>query len=396
LRRNSPLIPKGEDDLRLTRNTYQNGWIETRPSKKQGLVFVYRWRERKPTGGYEKRTELIGPVSVLKTETNAWRRIEHRRLEINSEDSQRDTVTMNDVISRYLEEELPELRHSTADAYRSYLVNHIKPRWGNHPVGKMKPFGVELWLKQLALAPKTKGHLQNLLRVLFNCAMRWELVDIRENPMKLVRVRGGSKRTKEPKVLTIPQFQQLVQALNNPYRTMVILDLATGLRCSELFALKWCDVMWDDLTLLVRRGIVDTVVSDVKTEYSRAGMPLDPALAEVLLNWQRTTEFNKPEDWIFASPFKASTMPWQPWRVQQRHIAPAAVRCGIGHIGWHTFRHTFRSLLDETGAPLKVQQELMRHADIRTTMNIYGKAMEKSKREAHGKVVRLVLASQVA
>jgi hypothetical protein len=52
--------------------------------------------------------------------------------------------------------------------------------------------------------------------------------------------------------------------------------------------------------------------------------------------------------------------------------------------------------LDETGAPLKVQQELMRHADIRTTMNIYGKAMETSKREAHGKVVRLVLPSNVA
>jgi hypothetical protein len=120
---------------------------------------------------------------------------------------------MNAVINRYLEEELPELRHSTADAYRSYLVNHIKPRWGSRPVGKMKPYGVELWLRQLDLAPKTKGHLQNLLRVLFNCAMRWELVDIGENPMKLVRVRGGSKRTKEPKVLTIAQFQQLVQEL---------------------------------------------------------------------------------------------------------------------------------------------------------------------------------------
>ena len=44
--------------------------------------------------------------------------------------------------------------------------------------------------------------------------------------------------------------------------------------------------------------------------------------------------------------------------------------------------------MDETGAPLKVQQELMRHADIRTTMNIYGKAMETSKREVHGKVVK--------
>jgi len=229
--------------------------------------------------------------------------------------------------------------------------------------------------------------------MLFNCAMRWELMDIRENPMKPVLVRGGRKRTKEPRVLTVAQFQQLVQELDDPYRTMVILDLATGLRCSELFALKWRDVIWDDLTLLVRRGIVGTVVSDVKTAYPRAGMPFDPELAEVLLHWQRTTEFNKPDDWIFASPFKAGTMPRQPWRVQQRHIGPAAVRCGIGHIGWHTFRHTFRSLLDGTGTPLKVQQELMRHTDIRTTMNIYGKAMEKSKREAHGKVVRLVLAS---
>ena len=45
---------------------------------------------------------------------------------------------------------------------------------------------------------------------------------------------------------------------------------------------------------------------------------------------------------------------------------------------------------------MKVQQELTRHADIRTTMNVYGKAMDASKREAHGRVVRMVLASKVA
>ena len=78
--------------MRRTRNTYQNGWVEIRPSKKHRLVFVYRWRERKPSGGYAKRTELIGPVSVLRTETNAWRAVEHRKLEINSEDSDRKSV----------------------------------------------------------------------------------------------------------------------------------------------------------------------------------------------------------------------------------------------------------------------------------------------------------------
>jgi integrase len=381
--------------LRRTRNTYQNGWIETRPSKKDGSVFVFRWRQRTP-GGFMKQTELIGPVSVLKTKTNAWRAIAHRKLEINREDSKARTVTVNTLVARYLQEELPELRHSTANAYRSYLVNHIQLRWGNHPIGKIKPLAVELWLKQLDLAPRTKGHLQNILRLLWNCAMRWELVELGENPMKLVRVRGGRKRQKEPRVLTGVECERLLSILDDPYRTMVILDLATGLRCSELFALKWCVVVWDDLTLLVRRGIVNGIVGDVKTEYSRAGMPLDPALAEILLRWQRTTKFNTPEDWVFASPFKAGTTPWQPWKVLQRHIGSAALRCGIGNIGWHTFRHTFRSFLDETGAPIKVQQELMRHADIRTTMNIYGKAMEKSKREAHSKVVRLVLPLRVA
>jgi integrase len=62
-----------------------------------------------------------------------------------------------------------------------------------------------------------------------------------------------------------------------------------------------------------------------------------------------------------------------------------------GAIGWHTFRHTYRSWLDETGAPMKVQQELMRHASIQTTVNVYGQAMSSSKREANGKVVEMVL-----
>ena len=73
------------------------------------------------------------------------------------------------------------------------------------------------------------------------------------------------------------------------------------------------------------------------------------------------------------------------------HLKPLGIKLGLGPIGWHTFRHTYRSWLDETGAPMKVQQELMRHASIQTTMNVYGQAMPASKREANGKVVEMVL-----
>jgi hypothetical protein len=59
-------------------------------------------------------------------------------------------------------------------------------------------------------------------------------------------------------------------------------------------------------------------------------------------------------------------------------------------MGWHTFRHSYRSWLDETGAPMKVQQELMRHTSIQTTMSVYGRAMTETKRRANSQVVGLV------
>ena len=64
-----------------------------------------------------------------------------------------------------------------------------------------------------------------------------------------------------------------------------------------------------------------------------------------------------------------------------------------GGIGWHTFRHTYRSWLDDTGAPMGVQQKLMRHAQISTTMNVYGNALMEAKREANAAVVSRILRS---
>ncbi len=56
-------------------------------------------------------------------------------------------------------------------------------------------------------------------------------------------------------------------------------------------------------------------------------------------------------------------------------------------------RHTYRSWLDSTSAPIGVQQKLMRHAQVSTTMNVYGNALMAAKREANSKVVRMALRS---
>ncbi|SRR6266699_6150080 len=66
-------------------------------------------------------------------------------------------------------------------------------------------------------------------------------------------------------------------------------------------------------------------------------------------------------------------------------------RDGIGKIGWHTFRHSYSTLLRRVGADIKVQQELLRHSTIQSTMNVYTQAMSEGKRAANSVVVRSVL-----
>jgi integrase len=65
--------------------------------------------------------------------------------------------------------------------------------------------------------------------------------------------------------------------------------------------------------------------------------------------------------------------------------------CKRTHYSSHTFRHTYRTWLDSVGTPVGVQQKLMRHSEIRTTMNVYGDAVTPDMAEAHGKIVGLAL-----
>ena len=138
----------------------------------------------------------------------------------------------------------------------------------------------------------------------------------------------------------------------------------------------------------MRRTVVQGRVGDTKTEASRLPLPLDPSLAEALrAHWQRSLH-REPGDWVFAN--RNGKPRWQE-SILRRHIKPAAVRAGVGKIGWHTFRHSYSSLLRRVGADIKVQQELLRHFTIQSTMNVYTQAMSEGKRAANSVVVRSVL-----
>ena len=93
---------------------------------------------------------------------------------------------------------------------------------------------------------------------------------------------------------------------------------------------------------------------------------------------------------MFASPVQIGRLPYSYTGVKQE-LQRAADAAGIGHLRSHAFRHTYRTWLDSVGTSVGVQQRLMRHADIRTTMNIYGDVVTPDMREANGTVAMLAL-----
>jgi integrase len=157
----------------------------------------------------------------------------------------------------------------------------------------------------------------------------------------------------------------------------------------EILALRWSRVDFDHLTMMVKLSSVNGKVGRVKTECSEDELPLDPGFADLLLIWKaqcRQTAGN----WVFPSHVTDRCFHASP--IQQDYLRPAGRKLGLEGVGWHTFRHTYRSWLDDIGAPIGVQQKLMRHAQPSTTLT-YGNALMKSKRDANSKVVRMALRS---
>jgi integrase len=154
---------------------------------------------------------------------------------------------------------------------------------------------------------------------------------------------------------------------------MVLVAQCLGLRVSEIVGLKWEDFDFAAGTLLIQRSVVHGRVDSVKTEYSQDLMPLAPALAALMLNWREATPAGLGSEWVFQNP--VTGRPYHQEQIQKRFLKPAGETAKPGFsLGWHTFRHTYRAWLDDTGAPMTVQQQLMRrHASIQTTMNVYWK-----------------------
>lgn len=259
----------------------QNGYVRCRKRKNGTSCWEFMWREQNPLGKRVRRTAMIGTIEDYPSRDLAQAAANGLRMRINEERNRKlnYAIKVSDLIDHYLVTELSrdEMRqsHATRIIYREFLIRWIKPRWGNLYLTDVRTIAVETWLRELRrrdgeeLANSTKAKIRNVMSVLFNHAIRYEW--LHRNPITLVR--QSAQRRSIPPVLEPDEVQYLLAQLDNPFRVMVLLDVTTGLRRSELFALKWKDIDFNNLLIAVKRSISWELLEPVRMKLHGSQFP---------------------------------------------------------------------------------------------------------------------------
>lgn len=377
----------------------QHGFVQRICRKRSADVWQFRWSETGPDGKRTHHKKVLGTVEQFADEHSARRAVVALITEINADLrlSNSRAITVAELCDHFEQRELAEQNswrsHATKKIYKAYLNRWVRPHWQRYTLAEVRTIQVESWLRTLPLAKSSCAKIRNLMSVLFNHACRYELFD--RNPIYLVR--QSAKRRRVPVVLLPAEIKALVNCLGLRERTLVLIAASTGLRQSEIFGLKWGDIDFAQRAMSVTRSIVYGVVGPCKTESSQKPVPLHSAVAQALMDWKRSSAYKKTDDWVFASRRHRGRKPIWGQAVLRRYIRPVALRVGIQkQFGWHTFRHTYSTLLRSVGTESKGMQELLRHSSLRSTLDIYTQAISPAKHEAQAAVLSLVFSSDTS
>jgi len=252
---------------------------------------------------------------------------------------------------------------------RTWEAGALRAVW----VSELLPSAIEEWVAERR-ARQSVATL-NLRVIVTKACLRWaERVGlIAANPLANVR-RPGKARPRQ-RYLTAEDVERLVSVSEEPWASIWLFLASTGLRWGEFKRLRWGDLD------LVRGALV------VRGETSKSGRT----------RWIPLSQRLKARLMLLARRRQADEFVWQtkdgeplPRHRVVRALQRAARKAGIRNVSLHTFRHTFASLLLSAGESPKVVADLLGHASIRITCDVYGHLMPRSLQAA---IERLPLAA---
>lgn len=283
----------------------------------------------------------------------------------------------------------------TRDGYEKSL-KRIIPIIGKIKLNKINPLILDNMYQELKVG-KTKQALgyhsmyayYKLINVMFNQAIKWEILD--KNPN--LKANKPKREKKERNYYDLEQVNKLLSCLeyeNIKYRTLITLALDSGARRGELCALRWGDIDFNTNTMKIERslkvvrGIVDEATA--KTETSKREIILSNSTIDLLKEYKKWQENYikwlgkkwKNNDRIFASKYREHMNPSTCDHIMRKIVK----KYNLDPICFHELRHTSASILIHKGINPKAVSQRLGHADTSITMEIYSHTFDITKKES--------------
>jgi integrase len=358
-----------------------------------------RWRGAVSLG-YDANGNRVRKKVSGRTRTEVVEKLRKLRQQLDSGVIPDDKLTVQAFLDRWLAVNLPgTVAESTEDDYVDTVRLHLGPALGRKRLAKLTVADLDkLWK-----AKRDAGYKPNSVRIMRTVLRRALGQAQREGIISRNAAALSSPpriRAKEGRTLTVEQARLLLDtAAGYRFEAAVVLALAYGMRRGEVLGLHWSALDWKAGTLGVTHGVKrikdrDTsssrrtrlVISELKTPKSRRMLSLTPQMVAMFRQHrarQAEAQMAAGALWqdhglIFASEVGT---PMDPDNFSHS-FSRLCEKAGLGHWHPHELRHSGASLMLAQGTPLHVVSEVLGHASIAITKDVYGHLLEGDKRAA--------------
>lgn len=307
-----------------------------------------------------------------------------------------------------------QLAPKTIHRYKELLNSRILPAIGHLKLDKLKPMVINRFLNDLADMPrldKKEGKLSaSTIKYHYRClssilqdAVDWDV--IKENPCSRVT----PPKVKKPKIKVFDEeetssFLTTLEAAPLKHRTLIWLEIATGLREGEIMGLEWPDVDFKVRTLKVERASQylpgkGTFTKDPKNEESIRILALPQNVIDLLKQYRTELAAQKLKlgNHENGGLWKGSNRLFVTWDDRPgcptwpgKWLTMFLKKNKLPHCSFHSLRHLNATMSIKAGVLLKNVSARLGHTDIRTTVNIYTEALKSVDREAAEKLGKLL------
>ena len=291
-------------------------------------------------------------------------------------------IRVADALETWLLAKRSRVEPTTYHGYEKDARYHLIPALGDFRLSELKTTDVEHWLQGLDICGKTKNNILIPLRSIFRQALRDEQIE--RDPID--RIPLFQHRAKEPDPLSRAEIEAILDATEGQIQNIIEFAIWTGLRTSELIAVRWIDIDLINGKVHVRMTRTSQgEKSHGKTAMATRAVDLHPQARAALIRQQQHTA---GKVFVFENPRTGE--PWKhdgPYR--KTAWTPALARAGVRYRPAYQTRHTFASMLLSGGVePMYVAQQ-MGHRDWGMIRKVYGRWMPEHSQAQQAKIAAL-------